>query len=686
MPDVFLSYKREDRAAASRLLEGLRAAGLDLWWDADIPPDAPWEATIEGALADARVVLVCWSKAAVASDNVRSEARWAREQGKLFQAFLEPCTPPLFFGERQGVDLSGWSGDVADPRFGRLVTAIQKRLKGAELSPQDGVELDKMSETLPVFALAPAKDGKAKGRRQDFRTAGFVAAGLLVLALAALGAWLLRADLGSPPEGTVIAVVPFTAVGSGSQAQDFAESLTDALQNAVDANNMQTVSRADADLLKGAERDKLVRRLGVRLLLDGTVEDDGNQMQVNVRLEDPRRHVTLWTTQKDGPSSQPSVLQARVGALAIAVMNCSTAALRPKGGLADAEALGLFLKACGLFEDKVGAGDNPEPIYSFLNTFRQVVAKAPRFGPGHSALAKYLAYYRWFLPRDQLIPLTAEANTEAHKALAIDPKDPEAYVALYLLRPPQDLLGRQKLIDQALASDPSWLYAIIFKSAFLQQVGRMKEGLAFAQKAVAGNPLSGDITLDEPLAWTGQTEAAERELTRIRTLWPGPGLWSNRLVVYEAAEDWRQLDEALDDPDRPENVSDSDVAYLRTVSTAMRTRTRVAIARARAAILARALDGGSSRAAYALARLGLNDDAFALADKLSSLGQLDGASLLVAKAATMQRDRRFMPLMAKLGLVDYWRSSGEWPDFCSDPGLPYDCKVEAAKLAHKSAA
>jgi class 3 adenylate cyclase/tetratricopeptide (TPR) repeat protein/ABC-type transport system involved in cytochrome c biogenesis ATPase subunit len=128
MPDVFLSYKRENAAAAERLVEGLRSAGFDVWWDVDIPPDAPWESTIERALADAKVVMVCWSKAAVASDNVRSEARWAREQGRLIQVFVEPCHPPLFFGERQGVELSDWSGDGVDPRFARLVSHIQGRL------------------------------------------------------------------------------------------------------------------------------------------------------------------------------------------------------------------------------------------------------------------------------------------------------------------------------------------------------------------------------------------------------------------------------------------------------------------------------------------------------------------------------------------------------------------------------
>ena len=39
-----------------------------------------------------------------------------------------------------------------------------------------------------------------------------------------------------------------------------------------------------------------------------------------------------------------------------------------------------------------------------------------------------------------------------------------------------------------------------------------------------------------------------------------------------------------------------------------------------------------------------------------------------------------MPLAARFGLVDYWRTTGVWPDYCRDPDLPYDCKVDAAKL------
>ena len=46
----------------------------------------------------------------------------------------------------------------------------------------------------------------------------------------------------------------------------------------------------------------------------------------------------------------------------------------------------------------------------------------------------------------------------------------------------------------------------------------------------------------------------------------------------------------------------------------------------------------------------------------------------------LRQSPRFLRIAQHFGLVNYWRASGNWPDFCADPGLPYDCKAEAAKL------
>jgi hypothetical protein len=36
MADVFVSYKREDRAAAQRLAQALSQLGFDVWWDFEL--------------------------------------------------------------------------------------------------------------------------------------------------------------------------------------------------------------------------------------------------------------------------------------------------------------------------------------------------------------------------------------------------------------------------------------------------------------------------------------------------------------------------------------------------------------------------------------------------------------------------------------------------------------------------
>jgi hypothetical protein len=51
----------------------------------------------------------------------------------------------------------------------------------------------------------------------------------------------------------------------------------------------------------------------------------------------------------------------------------------------------------------------------------------------------------------------------------------------------------------------------------------------------------------------------------------------------------------------------------------------------------------------------------------------------------LRRNPAFMPFAARMGLVDYWRNSGKWPDFCTDIKLPYDCRAAATKVAGSGA-
>jgi hypothetical protein len=118
--------------------------------------------------------------------------------------------------------------------------------------------------------------------------------------------------------------------------------------------------------------------------------------------------------------------------------------------------------------------------------------------------------------------------------------------------------------------------------------------------------------------------------------------------------------------------------------------------RAAAQLVERSVDDGKisvPSGIWILSSLGDVDGAFRLADRsvtTANLHRLFGTDLGIGntylllfgtQTAEMRRDQRFMPLAQRLGLISYWRSTGHWPDFCSETGLPYDCKVVAAKLA-----
>jgi hypothetical protein len=83
-----------------------------------------------------------------------------------------------------------------------------------------------------------------------------------------------------------------------------------------------------------------------------------------------------------------------------------------------------------------------------------------------------------------------------------------------------------------------------------------------------------------------------------------------------------------------------------------------------------------------LADFGRNDEIYQLFMRLSPEGARLVASVTFRPAfAEFRRNPRFMQVPARAGLIEFWRRTAKWPDFCFEPGLPYDCKAEAAKLA-----
>ena len=128
--DVFLSYAREDQAAARIFAETLEREGLRVWWDAALRTGEAYDETMEAALKSAKAVVVLWSKTSVASRWVRAEATLADRNKTLVPCMIEPCERPMMFELTQTADLSHWHGATDDPGWRAFVADVRLKLGG----------------------------------------------------------------------------------------------------------------------------------------------------------------------------------------------------------------------------------------------------------------------------------------------------------------------------------------------------------------------------------------------------------------------------------------------------------------------------------------------------------------------------------------------------------------------------
>lgn len=132
--DVFISYSRDDRAAAKYFAQCLSDEGFSVWWDAALHSGESFDQVIERELRAASAAIVLWSPRSVKSRWVRAEATLADRMEKLVPVTIEACERPIIFELTHTNDLSDWVGDKADPRWKGLVDDIA-RLVGDNAAP-----------------------------------------------------------------------------------------------------------------------------------------------------------------------------------------------------------------------------------------------------------------------------------------------------------------------------------------------------------------------------------------------------------------------------------------------------------------------------------------------------------------------------------------------------------------------
>jgi tetratricopeptide (TPR) repeat protein len=638
MPGVFLSYDRDDTAEARPVAAALEKAGHAVWWDLHVRGGAQFSKVIEEALKAADAVVVLWSRNAIESAWVRDEAGAGRDRGILIPVTLDGTEPPLGFRQFQTIDLSGWKGRRSAPGVRELLQAIDATA-GRAVSPEASPH--------------PSSDRQRNLSRVPF-AAGIVAFFVVAVA-AALFVWRPWSSA-NPPS---VAVSPADASPASA---DLARHLLTSL------GELQAPSSAQVDLVGPEERGR------ASLGFEVSASNDAQRSRGNLVLVDAKTRSLLWSKAFERPGA-PDDLRQQISYTAARVLRCALDAYPHDHLVVKGETLRLYLNGCASFSNE-DFGDYAD----LVPVFRQVVSSSSSFEEGWSKLlmTESQTYVNTGDPE-----IRAQLIRDMQKARAVSPRLAAAYAAEMDMLPDGAWSQKLAIADRGIAANPNDTWLLMLRSEVLGDVGRLRDASDDARAAAHADPLSPQLraAYASSLAGAGQLDAALSELAAAERLWPDSGI---------IARNKFQINFDYGDPRYALQVIQSGLLQGGWAHTTPFMEARIDPTPAK---VARAIE--NAQASY---RRNPQLHIWLYAEVLSAFNRYDDVlGLLMAAPLDQARSVKgvtFSPYPAKfwhhpqslayaqrVGLLQFWQSSGKWPDFCFDPDLPYDCKKEAAKLS-----
>lgn len=261
------------------------------------------------------------------------------------------------------------------------------------------------------------------------------------------------------PELKSIAVLPFQSRNANKDDEYFAEGIGDELHNQLSrVANLKVISSGSGERYQASDRnlDAIGQQLGVRYLLEGSLQRSGGEMQLEVRLDDLSSHSLLWTQEyhrsRDSIfASESDIVSKIVATLHIKLKQDNRSGLGvPATRSSVAHQLyfqGRYFLASGEAQD----------LKKALDCFQRAIGKDPNYASAYARLAEVyvmLADAGSEMPGQ---PYYLLARTAAEKAVACDATLPEGHVALALAvrHQERDFARAERELERAVELSPS---------------------------------------------------------------------------------------------------------------------------------------------------------------------------------------------------------------------------------------
>ncbi|HLY19290.1 MAG TPA: tetratricopeptide repeat protein [Bryobacteraceae bacterium] len=344
---------------------------------------------------------------------------------------------------------------------------------------------------VPVLESAPPGTAAAPQRRTPLRLT-------LAVTLAAVTTMAALVPFGKRGGDArrAIAVLPFANTGGLSGKDYFSDGLTDQISGQIGrSGKLRVAARPSAEKFKdGDDIGRIGERLHVDLVLEGIVHFAGDRIGVATRLYNSHTGSQIWSRDFDRPASEVLVLQDEISSAvagALQLRNGGTAAERTAlGWTRDSGALDLYLQAHYLFNSR-----KPENLLKSVTLYNSAIQKDPQFALAYAGLAE--AYVVLGANEDQdIAQTTALARQAAARALAIEPRLPDALLTQAATADHPDWATLERSYQAAIAANPSDANAHHWYGLNLLASGRFSEAEAEIRQAQLLDPLSLHIGAD----------------------------------------------------------------------------------------------------------------------------------------------------------------------------------------------
>ena len=470
-----------------------------------------------------------------------------------------------------------------------------------------------------------------------------------------------------------IAVLPFADMSPDKDQEYFADGMTEEILNSLARiQDLQVSGRTSSFYFKDKNEDFriIAEKLGVENILEGSIRKAGDQLRITAQLINARSGYHLWSKTYDCKLDDIFAIQENI-ARAVADALQITLGIgdlgRVEGGTRNVEAYNELLQGRALSRNRTR-----EPVLRAIDHFERAIELDPGFALPWAALSDAYSFMPGVVEAEYKNTWMDKQSAALSRARELAPQAPAILAATAVdFTRHQRWLDAERILENLIKGNRKVLTELDYcYGFFLDTVGRPSEAIEYGRRFLRAEPLDpyAVTLLGVASAAAGDIPGAlatfEDGIARIggQSAWP----YGSAVNVAMATDDHELIKRRVTSLIKLDPIG----GPVHTAMLALMDDRLAALAELRRIFATTAVDIPLQRFVIASWAAHFDDAELALEALEDSLPKF--IEIMSQWTQPLFRDVRRLPgfkkVLRETGLVDYWRSTGNWGEFCRPVG------------------